>query len=102
MDIDLQRCFFELRAGREATLFIRSLEDEIARLRLTDAERSAVMWAIGACEIEQTTASIAADRGYLLPETREWAAKHGERAATLRGLLERSGVTEPMLKEKRA
>ena len=59
-------------------------------LTLTDAERAAVMWAIGSCEIEQTTASDAADRGYKLPDTREWAAKHGRRAATLRGLLERT------------
>jgi hypothetical protein len=58
---------------------------------LTDAERAAVMWAIGSCEIEQTIASDAADRGYKLPDTREWAAKHGERAAALRGLLERMG-----------
>ena len=58
-------------------------------LTLTDAEREAVMWAIGSCEIEQTTASDAADRGYKLPDTREWAAKHGRRAATLRELLER-------------
>ena len=90
---------------------IHRLADEIPRLRsqpcpyvtgtvtqhctltpftLTDAEREAVMWAIGSCEIEQTTASDAADRGYKLPDTREWAAKHGERAATLRGLLERT------------
>ena len=62
---------------------------EIARLRLTDAERQAVEWAIGACKIEQTTASDAAERGYKLPDTREWAEKHGRRAATLRGLLER-------------
>ena len=68
---------------------IHRLADEIARLRLGDAERAAVMWAIGSCEIEQTTASDAADRGYKLPDTREWAARHGERAATLRGLLER-------------
>ena len=68
MDIDLQRCFFELRAGREATLFIRSLEDEIARLRLTDAEREAIL---GAIEAEH-------GRGAW-----QWAA-------TLRTLLERT------------
>lgn len=57
--------------------------------RLTDEEREAIEWAAGACGIEQTTASDAADRGYKLPDTREWAAKHGRRAATLRGLLEK-------------
>ena len=78
---------------------IDRLRGEIERLRamvfnpvtLTDEEREAVAWAIGACEREQTTASDAADRGYKLPDTREWAEKHGKRADTLRGLLERLG-----------
>ena len=68
MDIDLQRCFFELRAGREATAFIRSLEEEIARLRLTDAERALI--------------EMLADH----PVTHEIMPNE---VATLRGLLER-------------
>ena len=59
-------------------------EAEIARLRLTDAEREAVLDAALAYESD--------------PD--EWEC--AKIAATLRGLLDRLGVTEPMTKRKRA
>lgn len=51
------------------------LRSEVDRLRLTDAERVAVMWAIATLETDAT-----ADAG-----------QNAEAAATLRGLLERLG-----------
>jgi hypothetical protein len=60
---------------------------------LTDAEREAIAWAARSASLERDTAADAASRGYK-PEgsgdPAEWARAHGERAATLRGLLERT------------
>jgi mono/diheme cytochrome c family protein len=60
---------------------------------LTDAEREAIAWAARSASLERGTAADAASRGYK-PEgggdPAEWARAHGERAATLRGLLERT------------
>ena len=52
------------------------------RLRLTDADRVAVMWALATLETEAEDAGEAADAG-----------QNAEAAATLRGLLERHGTT---------
>ena len=64
---------------------------EIAHLRLTDAEREAVERAA------QWMVQLAKDRGEI-----HSAGYFVDDAATLRGLLERTGVTEAMPKEKRA
>jgi len=72
---------------------VQRLAYEIGRLRLTDAEREAIAWAARSASLERGTAADAASRGYK-PEgggdPAEWARAHGERAATLRGLLERT------------
>ena len=59
---------------------IKELKAEVARLRLTDAEREAVETALYLCE---ATAGLADEQG----NATAWAAT----AATLRGLLERTG-----------
>jgi hypothetical protein len=61
---------------------------------LTDAEREAIAWAAGQANRERETAADAASRGYRPDgggDPAEWAKAHNERAATLRGLLERTG-----------
>lgn len=55
---------------------------------LSDAEREAIEWSVRSCEREEKYASDAADRNYA-PDCRAWAARHGDRARALRGLLER-------------
>ena len=65
------------------------------RLTLTDAEREAIGWAAVQSDRERDIAAGAASRGYRPDgggDPAEWAKAHGERAATLRGLLERTAV----------
>lgn len=56
--------------------------DEIARLRLTDAERAAVTACVEICESQ----ALSAHEGRSLDAFARWLQK----AATLRGLLERT------------
>jgi hypothetical protein len=60
---------------------------------LTDEERAAIAWAATKASLERGIADDAAARGYA-PEgggdPAEWAKSHGERADTLRCLLERT------------
>jgi hypothetical protein len=78
------------------------LAEEVRRLRavidsgkpvLTDSEREAVEWAARQASLERDIAADAHSRGYK-PEgggdPAEWSKAHSERAATLRGLLERT------------
>ena len=83
------------------------LAAEVRRLRavidsgkpvLTDAEREAIAWAARQASVERDTAADAASRGYKPDggggDPAEWAKAHGERAATLRALLERTETGE--------
>jgi hypothetical protein len=59
-------------------------------LTLTDEEREAVEWAASRGDEEAKNADKAADLKYKVQECRQWAENHRRRAATLRGLLERT------------
>jgi len=60
----------------EDDALLAHLRSEVERLRLTDPERVAVMWALATLETEAAA---------------EDAGQNAEAAATLRGLLERLG-----------
>jgi len=98
-EIELLREAIRRLAEQDATLSLLCKRDgsQVVTVTMdatfTDAEREAIEWAAVQSNKERDIAASAASRGYQPDgggDPAEWAKAHGERADTLRGLLERT------------